>query len=217
MIATIPRQYVRYHTHQTTIPRELTKLQVYQITSALRHKRCTSAEPEKKTRNSACASSNKSRGISVGLAHAPGVFIGAVRVQVSLCGCAVGDEFSGCITDHAYVRTSSQRVLDSSRMTALDTDSFGVSFKDTAIARLSIRDSRKVVAWSQAIQVEFRSQKLVRTRLRSLLLPPCVQCFIEFDHFFARSFRPKAQLPPIHLSATLLSPHSCTEVPSVRV
>ena len=36
----------------------------------------------------------------------------------------------GCIVDHAYVRTTQKRVLDSSSMTALHTDSFDIPSKN---------------------------------------------------------------------------------------
>ena len=52
-------------------------------------------------------------------------------------------------------------VLDLSHMTALDTVSFDIPSKTH-----ELRDSRKVVALSQAIRADLRSQMLVRTRIR---------------------------------------------------
>ena len=48
---------------------------------------------------------------------------------------------------HPYI------VLDSSRMTELDTDSFDIPSKTQRY-----KDSRKVVAWSQAVLADCRSQ-----------------------------------------------------------
>ena len=86
----------------------------------------------------------------------------ATRVHVSTGDRAVRDEFSCCIADHVYIRTPKKIVLDSSRMTALDTESFDIPPKTH-----ELRDSRKVVALSQAVPADFRSQMLVGTRILS--------------------------------------------------
>ena len=80
---TIPR-CVQRPTQQTTIPRELTE--ALHNKTRLHQAQEGSVELEEKTRRSACASWNKSHevvasGVSVGLVHAPAVFIVAVRVQ----------------------------------------------------------------------------------------------------------------------------------------
>ena len=89
------------------------------------------------------------------------MFILAASVHVSTGDRAVRDEFSCCIADHVYVRTPKKMLLDSSRVTALDTESF-----DIPPMTHELRDSRKVIALSQAVLADFRSQILVRTRIR---------------------------------------------------
>ena len=66
---------------------------------------------------------------------------------------------------HMFVHT--KKMLDSSRMTALGTDSFDISSKIICDVTSEVRDSTKVVAWSQPNQVALRSQKPVPTRISS--------------------------------------------------
>ena len=61
-----------------------------------------------------------------------------------------------CICSH-----TPKIVLDSSRMTALDTDSF-----DTSSMTHALRDFRKVVALFHAVPPDSRSQMLIHTRRR---------------------------------------------------